>query len=266
MKHFDQGTYWIDRVSGKMGLGAVGQRSLGAEYNRWIYQRRVDALNELCRESIKTNEDTRVLDLGCGAGFYEVYWQSLGVKHLTGVDISAQNVAAIQQKFPNYRFVQADLTEFAGSLDGRYDVVTLFDVIYHLVDDAAANRALGIASAHLAENGRLLLFDQLVKQDYNLRQHVKFRGRENFARMLHSQGLEIEKEIPLFVLLVPPIYGIRPVDYLVAGMYYVAGLLFRAVPQIGFLAGRGAYAMDAALLRRRTFTQNHSLYVIRQAR
>lgn len=266
MTSFDQATYWRDRVSGKMGLGAVGHRSLGAAYNRWIYQRRVDVLNSLRNEAIKIDSDVRVLDLGCGSGFYESYWQSRGVRHLTGVDISAQNVATLQQTYPDYRFVESDLTKSTASIEGQQDIVTLFDVLYHIVDDAAVCRVLGFCCAHLAKNGRLLIHEQLVKRDYSLREHVKFRGRDRFVDMLHSQGLEIVQEIPLFVLLVPPVYGNRLLDLLIAGVYYTAGLVFRAIPSAGSLAGRVAYAIDARLLKRGILTPNNSLYIVRRTR
>ena len=266
MTSFDQATYWRDRVSGKMGLGAVGHRSLGAAYNRWIYQRRVDVLNSLRNEAIRVDRGVRVLDLGCGSGFYESYWQSRGVMHLTGVDISAQNVATLREAYPDYRFVESDLTESTTSIEGQQDVVTLFDVLYHIVDDAAACRVLGFCFVHLAKNGRLLIHEQLVKRDYSLREHVKFRGRDHFVDMLHSQGLEIEQEIPLFVLLVPPVYGNRPLDLLIAGVYYAAGLVFRAIPSAGSLAGRMAYAIDARLMKRGILTPNNSLYIVRRTR
>ena len=266
MTDFDQATYWRDRVSGKMGLGAVGHRALGAEYNRWIYQRRVDALNNICNDIVKVDGDTHVLDLGCGSGFYEFFWRSRGIRHLTGVDISAQNIAMLQQTFPEFRFVESDLTESTISIKAEHGIVTLFDVLYHIVDDAAASRVLRFSAAHLAKNGRLLIHEQLVKRDYSLREHVKFRGRDHFVAMLHSQGLQIEQEIPLFVLLVPPVCGNRPIDFLIAGAYYTAGLVFRAIPLIGSLAGRLTYAIDARLMKRKIFTPNNSLYVIRRTR
>ena len=266
MTSFDQATYWRNRVSGKLGLGAVGHRSLGAAYSRWIYQRRVDVLNNLHNEAIKVDSDVRVLDLGCGSGFYESYWQSRGIRHPTDIDISAQNVATLREAFPDYRFVESNLAERTTSIEGQQDVITLFDVLYHIVDDAAACRVLGFSCAHLAKNGRLLIHEQLAKRDYRLREHVKFRGRDHFIDMLHSQGLEIEQEIPLFVLLVPPVYGKRLVDLLIAGVYYAAGLVFRAIPLTGSLAGRLAYAIDGRLMKRGILTPNNCLYIVRRMR
>lgn len=264
MTSFDQASYWRDRVSGKMGLGAVGHRSLGVAYNRWIYQRRVDVLDSVCNGTIRVDREVRVLDLACGSGFYESYWRSRGITHLTGVDISAQNIASLREDFPNYRFVESDLTGSVTSLDAQYDIVTLFDVLYHIVDDAAAVRALGFASAHIAQNGRLLIYDQLVNRDYTLRQHVKFRGRDHFIEMLRYHGLEIEDQVPLFVLLVPPVYGNRPLDFLIAGAYYIAGVVFRAIPSMGSGAGRMAHAIDKRLMKRGIYTPNSSLYIVRR--
>ena len=265
MKDFDQAAYWRDRVSGITGLGAVGHRALGVTYNQWIYQRRIDVLNDLCDQDLSIVPQTRLLDLGCGTGFYVPFWQSQGVRCLVGVDVSAQNVSALRQLFPQCRFFEADLAQSNRACIGEFEIITLFDVLYHLVDDNAAAAALGFASRHLAVDGRLLIFDQLLGRSYSLRKHVKFRGREEFKDMLGAHGLQIEREVPLFFLLEPPIFGNRLIDCLVASSYFVAGLCFRAIPSLGALAGKWAYRADTALDKRGAKIPNHKLYIARRA-
>lgn len=265
MKDFDQAAYWRDRVSGITGLGAVGHRALGVTYNQWIYQRRIDVLTKLCEQGLSIVPHTRLLDLGCGTGFYVPFWQARGVRELVGVDVSAQNVAALRQLFPQCRFVEADLTRSDPLRLGEFDIITLFDVLYHVVDDNAAAAALAFASRHLSAHGRLLIFDQLLDRNYSLRKHVKFRGRVEFGDMLGAHGLQIETELPLFFVLEPPIFGNRLVDTLVAGAYFGAGLLFRAMPSLGGMVGKCAYYVDNALDNIGARIPNHKLYIARRA-
>lgn len=263
MKNFDQAAYWRGRVSGTTGLGAVGHRALGVAYNQWIYQRRIDVLKKLCEQSLLIGPRTRLLDLGCGTGFYMPFWQARGVRELVGVDVSVQNIAALHQLFPESRFIAADLTQNDPLALGEFEIVTLFDVLYHVVDDSAAVSALAVAARHLAAHGRLLIFDQLLDRSYSLRKHVKFRGRREFNDMLGTQGLKIEQEFSLFFVLEPPIFGNRLIDTLVVGAYFGAGLLFRALPPFGALAGKCAYYADSALEKIGARIPNHKLYIVR---
>lgn len=75
-------------------------------------------------------EGAEVLELGCGAAGPTT--QALARRfHLTGVDISAQQIALAQKRLPQARFIQADMTQLElppGSLDG----VAAFYCLFHL--------------------------------------------------------------------------------------------------------------------------------------
>ena len=74
------------------------------------------------------------LDLGCGDGSLLHAFQSLGFKHLFGVDVSTEQVALAQQVTPEV--VAGDLFAYLGGFeDGYFEVITLFDVIEHLTKE-----------------------------------------------------------------------------------------------------------------------------------
>lgn len=263
---FDPATYWRQRVARGADLGVVGHRALGREYNAYIYRRRVEVLDGFLSDTRVDPSVTRVLDIGAGTGFYVDYWRQRGSVDVTGVDVSSDAVAALKGRFPENRFLCADVT-VPGSLAqvcGQYDVITLFDVLYHITRDSDAEAALKSLSENLAPNGHLLVFDQIMRRDYSLRRHVRFRSEASYARMLHAAQLSIVERIPLFSVLEPPLYGFEPVDIAISGAYQVAGTIWRIMPPLGRLSGDLAYRLDAWLRKRGFNLPNHVLFVMRR--
>ena len=260
---FDQASYWQQRVTGQIDLGVVGHRSLGRAYNEFIYRRRVEVLTATLASLNLDPTQLSVLDIGCGSGFYVELWRSLGVSTLTGIDISQESVNRMASKYPGYTFMQADVTQTSavGEIKEKFSVVTIFDVLYHITDDHAARAALRNASNALAEDGHLLIFDQLLDKDYSLRPHVKFRGRENFNRLLQDANLELIGAKGLFVLLEPPVFGWKPLDYSIAGAYKLLGAAMRRSEPLGHATGHVAYKLDNALRKLGISTPNHELII-----
>jgi len=83
---------------------------------------------------------TRVLDVGCGAG-YGTQYLSATVSDITGTDMSEQALAYAQANYPGIRFVPAsgDSLPFASA---SFDAVVSFQVIEHIADAKAYVREL----------------------------------------------------------------------------------------------------------------------------
>jgi SAM-dependent methyltransferase len=240
---------------------------LGREYNAYIYRRRVEALDGFLAGVSVDPRTASVLDVGAGSGFYLDYWQQRGAQNVVGVDVSPSAVASLQRRYPAYRIFCADVTK-PDSLDresGEFDVITLFDVLYHITRDTDAEAALKAISSRLAPNGYLLVFDHIMRRDYSLRRHVRFRGEETYAHMMRAACLEIVERIPLFSVLEPPLSGLAPVDVVISGAYRIMGALWRPVPPLGRIAGAAAYRLDAWLRKRAVRLPNHELLVLRRA-
>lgn len=76
----------------------------------------------------------KVLDLGSGHGFLA---RRLSVKaeEVLGVDISqvaVDQAKAIHSKVGNLSFLRADVLDLPATLDGRFDVVVVADMLYYL--------------------------------------------------------------------------------------------------------------------------------------
>jgi SAM-dependent methyltransferase len=264
---FDPNAYWRDRVGQDATLGVVGHRSLGIAYNEYIYRRRLDALGAILDGLGAAPNQQTVLDIGCGTGFYSGFWHRLGVSEYLGVDLSDATVPRLRAEFPNFRFEQMDITEpiVAAGERQHFSIITVFDVFYHIVDDAKFLAALRNIHEQLAPGGVVLVFDQLASRDYMLRKHVKFRQRDAYHSMLREAGLRIVDTRKLFSFLVPPIFGCRPVDVAVAGLYKVMGVCMNWVPPLGKLLGKALYEFDRLLLGVGLSTPNNELFVIRRS-
>ena len=102
------------------------------------------ATTSLCLELLQgfVNEDSRMLDIGCGSGILALASVLLGMKSAFGVDIDAQSVktakenAEINNISDKVKFEVGDLTEV---VSGKYDVICaniVADVIIRLLPDA----------------------------------------------------------------------------------------------------------------------------------
>jgi SAM-dependent methyltransferase len=262
---FDPSQFWRDRLGGDVDLNSVGHRSLGTAYNAHIYQRRQEVLTDTLQELSIQPGVSRVLEAGCGSGYWVDFWHRRGVAQLVGLDLSEQRIRDLSRRFPSYDFITADLTASESPLpDERFDIITAFDVFYHIVDDQKLERALNHLASLLSADGTLWVFDQLLSHDYALQPHVKFRARSRFTAMLQAADLRISAERPLFGLLAPPVLGIRPVDLSIHAAYQLTGAVMKRWKAVGTAAGRSAAALDRFLRRIRVNIPNQQLFVIKK--
>ncbi|MGI9271389.1 MAG: class I SAM-dependent methyltransferase [Woeseiaceae bacterium] len=226
---FDAGAYWQDRVVSGSDLGVVGHRSVGHHYNVEIYARRLEVLGEMLqRHCDKPLAECRVLDIGCGSGFYTEYWQARGVRDYVGLDISSDTIEHLSNRFPEYSFKQVDVTAAAletGALNGKFDLIMIFDVLFHIVDDARFENLVQHVGQLIADDGRLLITDHLCPNKYRISKHVLYRARDDYLAQFKSQGLSLADSELLFHYLMPPITGNRFVDFLAAAMFKLTGML-----------------------------------------
>jgi glycosyltransferase involved in cell wall biosynthesis/2-polyprenyl-3-methyl-5-hydroxy-6-metoxy-1,4-benzoquinol methylase len=121
---------------------------------RPIYEKRwefLQACARRCRERTGRSP-LRILDAGCGDGYWLARLSELPDVELHGVDYNALRVERAQAAVPQARIVRADLLEFG---DGApFDLILLSQVIEHVPDDVALLRRL---RGLLATDGTLVL-------------------------------------------------------------------------------------------------------------
>lgn len=140
----------------------------------------------------------RVLDVGCGDGKFLLMCRQLGAKEAVGVEPDANMAQALKSRFeldvhPGYL---RDLEGF----EGRFDLVTLWDVLEHL---SSPMSVISSVRHLLSPSGRIALLtpnaDDLAVQDKEktaLRvdfDHICYYGRDAAQHLLGSCGFGIDE-------------------------------------------------------------------------
>jgi SAM-dependent methyltransferase len=140
----------------------------------------------------------KVLDVGCGTGFWLEALRKAGVEpdRLTGVDILPERVAAAGERLPGATVRQADARALPFE-DGGFAVVLLFTVLSSLVENEDVRRALSDSRRVLRPGGLLLVYEPRLPSPLNRRVH-RISGRD-----LDSAG--IRPRIQRAITLIPPL-------------------------------------------------------------
>jgi SAM-dependent methyltransferase len=191
--------YWQKRLSKRFNLQGVGHMRFSEAYNSWLYRRKQE-----CLAGLFDATDLRgasVLDAGCGTGFF-VRWYAERGASVHGLDISDVSVTRLRAEYPTQRFDVADIASRAFALPGVFDVVNIWDVLYHIVDDDAFAVALGNLARSVTTDGRLILTDQLAGSgSVSAASHVRFRCLASYQAHLPALGLQLVQLLPLYFLL-----------------------------------------------------------------
>jgi len=189
--------FWEQRLEAQFDLRGTGEPGLSLAYNRACYQLRAEVLGTCLQRAGMLPGGRRVLDIGCGTGFWTEWYVSRGA-HYTGVDIAQVSVDRLAERYPEQRFVRADVSE--GVPGGPYDIVNVFDVLYHITDDARWESALRQLAGAVAPGGLLLVTD-VFNDRGALAEHNVMRPLERYLGVIGAAGLVREQLLQTHVLL-----------------------------------------------------------------
>ncbi len=190
--------FWEQRLSEQFDLRGTGETGLTLAYNRACYALRADVLTAALQRAGVSPRGRRVLDVGCGTGFWTEYYVSRGADY-TGLDIAQVSVDRLAARYPGQTFSRADVTEGVPG-EGSYDLVNVFDVLYHVTDDARWEAALRHLAAAVRPGGRLLVTDAF--SDFGaIAEHNVMRPLTRYLDVLAAAGLTREQLRPTHVLL-----------------------------------------------------------------
>ena len=189
--------FWQRRLAQQFDVRGTGETGLSLAYNRACYRLRREVLTRALRDLGFDPRGKRVLDVGCGAGFFTAYYLERGAR-VTGIDIAPISIETLGARHPEARFILADAGE--RPVEGRYDLVNAFDVLYHIIDDARWEAAV----THLAatvESGGLFLASDTFSQLDRLADHNRMRPLARYRTLLNAAGLQLAGLHPTHVLL-----------------------------------------------------------------
>ena len=202
---FDPNAYWEKRLARTGTLRTTGLSHLSLSYNRWIYfLRRTIFRRALARTDLRRS-GARVLDVGCGTGFYVRQWRAAGVADITGVDISPSAVERLRERFPAARFDVADAGDGLTHVGKDFDAVSMFDVVYHVMDDDRYRAVFRNIYEVLAPGGWLLFSENFVHGRSRHGRHFVSRSLRETRSAVKDAGFEIVSRRPMFVLMNIPV-------------------------------------------------------------
>lgn len=112
-------------------------------------------LVELCQESGIRFDAARVLDVGCGTGYFAGVLNARGVRSYRGIDIVDTLFDKLRTALPGYNFSVHDISR--QPIEGTYDLILAMDVLQHIVDDERFASAIRHMQACLAPGGAIII-------------------------------------------------------------------------------------------------------------
>jgi SAM-dependent methyltransferase len=192
--------YWERRLADSGSLGAVGWLGLGEPFNAWMYRVRRRLFLRRVRPLVNAPE---VLDIGSGTGFYVERWRELGAKSIVGSDITDTAVERLRARFPEHEFRRLDI---GGDVNlGRFDAVSAMDMLFHITDDDAYERAFRNLAGLVKPGGLLVFTENFVHGPALTGPHQVSRPLERIESLVRESGFEPLWRRPVFVLMNGPV-------------------------------------------------------------
>jgi SAM-dependent methyltransferase len=243
-----QRAYWNDRLRNNWGPHGVGTLVYGRYYNAWLYRVRKNVFRRVISRLDIDLSKSSVLDIGCGNGFYINQWKKLGAVRLTGVDISDVSINRLSGEFPEVNLYRLDISEDIRPLTrGTFDIVSAFDVLFHIVNDDRYREALRNIHLLLRDGGYFLFSDNFLHgEGKRYMDYWKSRPLSFIKTELEKTGFRVMLRTPMFVLMNPPV----DTKYSIAERYWVKAMFpVRRIKLLGFFIGGLMYPIELLLIR-----------------
>ena len=194
---YDPRAYWT-QLHREGSLRSVGQSGLPIDLNVWLYrvlERNLRAF--LRRQRLLSPPPARIFEVGVGTGYWTPFWYHLGAKRVDGCDLAEEAVARLRERFPDATFTVGDIVdEGVIPADGSYDLVTVFNVLLHIIDEDRFAVAAGHVAAAVRPGGHLLLVEPALLLEASVRPlragaSSTARLLARYREVLEAAGLEL---------------------------------------------------------------------------
>ncbi len=226
--------YWNERLLKNFNLKGVGHSSFSQWYNYWLYKAKKRKLNKYFKNYFFKN--THVLDIGCGTGFFIKWYLKKGAR-IDGIDIAEVSINKLKKKYTNRADLYLiDISDKNFKPIKKYDIINIWDVIYHITDEKAFTRTIINISKSLKKDGYILLTDWLnTFEKEQIEQHIKKRNLNNYQYIF--------KKVKFQLIMYQPIYNwlnkrrIPFLDNIFAPFYYFLDKFIKKMPDDNLYLG-----------------------------
>jgi SAM-dependent methyltransferase len=193
--------YWSERLTTDFNLRGTGHISYSEGYNRWLYRAKRRALRRALHGA---QLPAHALDVGAGVGWVVDRLLAWGAT-VEACDVAEVAVERLRASHPAVvSFTATWGAEPIPRPDHSFDLVTLLDVAYHVVDDDEWEAGVRDVARLLRPGGRLIVTDSFRRADTDPAPHVRFRSRETWERIARPAGLVPVSVIPYVAWLSRP--------------------------------------------------------------
>lgn len=181
--------YWEARHRKHEGsFKAIAPLSLSDEANARDWAFKLTRLRDVIARHSHACDGRALLDAGCGTGMLIPDYADLGFD-VVGVDFSPTAIRQARVREPRARFVVSEIATL--DLGRRFAVVTVTEVLLHIVDEEDWLGALASLARHLDPHGVLVIIDSLSHADDEQATHCKPRSAERYDAEFDALGLRI---------------------------------------------------------------------------
>lgn len=247
--------YWEERLAEDYGPGGVGLLGAGTSFNAWMYRVRRRVFNRVMNGLGHDYSGFRVLDIGSGTGFYIERWKELGVRKVSGSDLTGTAVGKLKERFPQDEFYELDVSGdiCAQDIGGQsgFDAVSAMDMLYHVVQDGRYEKAIRNIYSLLRPGGLFVFSENFFRKGDaesggipDDAHHVS-RSYAHIERVLKDAGFGIITKAPVFFLMN------KPVDsdsFLLNKLWLLTVRLITRGEALGFLAGAMLYPFETMIV------------------
>ncbi|MCA9810813.1 MAG: class I SAM-dependent methyltransferase [Candidatus Dadabacteria bacterium] len=200
MSQYKPREYWEKRLRSRFTLKGVGNIIFDANYNEYLYKLQLGALKKAIAKHEIRLPGAKVLDVGCGTGFFSKFYID-GLSEVTGIDITEFSIQSLREMMPDGRFVTLDISSdnlYDQIVEGeRFDIINVFNVLYHIVDDDKLRNAVENLTTCLKSGGYIFITDNLGEKDFSPAEHVRFRSLESYNEIFRNR-INIVDVLPLY--------------------------------------------------------------------
>lgn len=274
--------YWTNLVVGSdtADVDQVGHPDMGREFNLAAYSLRLRALTQALDHLHCDLSRSSVFEAGFGVGFYLQFWKMAGCPRVVGGELSPRACVNVKARFPQFDLRAMDIValhheEDWTDLRGSFNLVTLIDVLYHIMDDTGAKQALENLAGLVSPGGALILTEKFPETREPVSESTLVRRRPLawYDEILRTHGFKRSDLVPVFWCMDPPVFnaGQRAVAvaaYGIWGMMRIALKYQRGRShlqnKLGRILGRAGAGVDRMVVERTRKTPNLGMAVFRR--
>jgi 2-polyprenyl-3-methyl-5-hydroxy-6-metoxy-1,4-benzoquinol methylase len=212
-ERFDPQRYWEQRLLAHPDITGVGYLGRSPKFVEYQYRSRMYQTEMILGHYGLTDLMGRsILDIGSGSGIWLKFWHQHGANCVAGLDFAQPSIDRLKTQFPDDLIVQADVSAASLPLpdDIRFEVISAFDVLLHIVDPNSFQRAIANLAYYCTPGGWLIISDPILRglryiptRTYAV--HNKVRSLAQYRDVLAAHGFEIDSIWPATVLLNTPL-------------------------------------------------------------